>query len=82
MIDYFQREKERIEKMHADIQRDIDRQEQRAEFKKMIDDAIRELDQKINIEIQTILNGKNVPLNDLANEIRDKIISDLQRSFK
>ena len=82
MIDYFQREKERLEKMHADIQRDIDRQEQRAEFKKMIDDAIRELDQKINIEIQTILNGKNVPLNDLANEIRDKIISDLQRSFK
>jgi len=56
--------------------------ELRAEFKKMIDDAIRELDQKINIEIQTILNGKNVPLNDLANEIRDKIISDLQRSFK
>ena len=82
MIDYFQREKERIEKLNADFQRDIDRMELRAEFKKMIDDAIRELDQKINIEIQTILNGKNVPLNDLANEIRDKIISDLQRSFK
>lgn len=82
MIDYLQSEKERLEKLHAEIQHDIERQEQRAEFKKMIDDAIRELDQKIQIEIQTKLNGKNVPLNDLAIEIREKLITDLQRAFK
>lgn len=82
MIDYFEQEKERLKKIQADIQHDIDRQEQRAETQKMIDDAIRGLDQKIRIEIETILNGKNVPLNDLANAIRDKFISELQRSFK
>ncbi len=82
MTDYFQREKERLEKMHAEIQRDIDRQEQRVEVKKMIDDAVRELDQKIQIEIQTTLNGKTIPLNDLANEIREKVIADFQRAFK
>lgn len=44
MTDYFQLEKERLKKIQAEIQHDIDRQEQRAECQKMIDDAIREHD--------------------------------------
>lgn len=82
MIDYFQREKERIEKMNAEFQRDIERMEQRAEWQKMLDDALREHDQKIQLDIQTKLNGNPVSMNGLANDIREQIIAEMQKAFK
>ena len=82
MIDYFQREKERLEKLQADIQRDIDRQEQRAEIQKMIDDAVRQHDQQLMLDIQATLNGTPVSMNDLANEIKKKLIYEMQKALK
>ena len=82
MIDYFQREKERIEKMNAEFQRDIERMEQRAEWQKMLDDALREHDQKIQLDIQTKLNGNPVSMNGLVNDIREQIIAEMQKAFK
>lgn len=82
MIDYFQREKERIEKMNAEFQRDIERMEQRAQWQKMLEDALREHDQKIQLDIQTTLNGNPVSMNGLANDIRKQLISEMQKALK
>ena len=82
MTDYFQLEKERLKKIQAEIQHDIDRQEQRAECQKMIDDAIREHDKQILLDIHTILNGNPIALNSLADEIKKRLISELQKRFK
>ena len=82
MIDYFQREKERIEKMNAEFQRDIERMEQRAQWQKMLEDALREHDQKLQLDIQTTLNGNPVSMNGLANDIRKQLISEMQKALK
>lgn len=82
MIDYFQREKERIEKMNAEFQRDIERMEQRAQWQKMLEDALREHDQKLQLDIQTTLNGNPVSMNGLANDIRKQLIAEMQKALR
>ncbi len=82
MTDYLQREKERLEKATEEILRDIERQEQRAEYKRMIDDAIREHDRQIVLDIQTLFNGNPIAMNSLTDEIIKSLINGQQKRRK
>ena len=82
MTDYLQREKERLEKATEEILRDIERQEQRAEYKRMIEDAIREHDRQIVLDIQTLFNGNPIAMNSLTDEIIKSLINGQQKRRK
>ena len=82
MIDYVQQEKERIARMNAQTAHDFHRIEFREMCAKMIDDALRQHDQQLEVDVQTTLNGRPCSMQGLVSDIKKQITSALSKAFR
>lgn len=82
MADYFQWEKERIERMRAQQQQEEHDYELKQMCAKMIEDALRQHDQEIQVNVQTTLNGKPVTMNGLIDDVKREVTKALQDAFR
>lgn len=77
MIDYLQQEKERLEKIHAQTAHEHHIVEFRQMCAQMIEDALRQHDQQVQVDVQTTLNGKPCTMNGLVADVKKQIMSTL-----
>ena len=83
MTDYFQQQKEQIERINAQTAHDFHRIEFREMCAKMIDEALRQHDQQLQVDVQTTLNGKHYSsMSGLVDGIKKDISRMLQKAFK
>ena len=82
MTDYFQRQKEQVERINAETAHDYHRIEFREMCNQMIQDALREYDSRLEVDIQTTLNGKPTTMNGLVSDIKKQINDALRKAFK
>lgn len=82
MSDFLREEKERIAKMNAQTAHDFHRIEFKEMCAKMIDEALRQHDQQIEVDVRTTLNGKPTTMNGLVADIKKQIYSTLQKAFR
>ena len=81
MSDYLQQEKERIARMNAETAHDFHRIEFREMCAQMIDEAMRQHDQQLQVDVQTSLNGRPTTMTGLVSDIKKQITSALQKAF-
>ena len=82
MTNYFQQQKEQIERMNAQTAHDFHRIEFREMCAQMIDQALKEHDEQLQIDVQTSLNGGSCSLPGLVSDIKKQITSALRKAFK
>ena len=82
MSDYLQQEKERIARMNAETAHDFHRIEFKKMCAQMIDEALRQHDQEVQVDVQTTLNGRPTTMTGLVSDIKKQITSALQKAFK
>ena len=82
MTDYFEREKERIARMHAETAHEQHKIEFREMCNQMIEDALKQHDQQVDINVRTTLNGKPTTMNGLVADIKKQIYATLRKAFK
>ena len=82
MSNYVQEEKERIARINAQTAHDFHRIEFRELCAKMIDDALRQHDRQVQVDVQTTLNGKPCTMSGLVSDIKQQITSALQKAFR
>lgn len=82
MSSYFEREKERIARMNAETAHDFHRIEFREMCNQMIQDALRDHDQQLNVDVQTTLNGHPATMTGLVSDIKKQIYAALRKAFK
>ena len=80
--DYFEREKERIARMNAETAHDFHRIEFREMCNQMIQDALREHDQQVEVDVQTTLNGRPCTMSGLVSDIRKQVYDALRKAFR
>ena len=81
MSEYLQKEKERIARMNAETAHDFHRIEFREMCAQMIDEAMRQHDQQLQVDVQTTLNGRPTTMTGLVSDIKKQITSALQKAF-
>ena len=82
MSDFLKDEKERIARMNAQTAHDFHRIEFKEMCAKMIDDALRQHDQQLNVDVQTTLNGRPVTMGGLVSDIKKQITESLRKAFR
>ena len=82
MTNYFQQQKEQIERMNAQTAHDFHRIEFREMCAQMIDQALKEHDEQLQIDVQTSLNGGHCSMPGLVSDIKKQITSALRKAFK
>jgi len=82
MTDFLKEEKERIARINAETAHDFHRIEFREMCAQMIDEALRQHDQDLQVNVQTTLNGRPVTMNGLVSDIKQQITSVLQKAFR
>ena len=82
MSNFLQQEKERIARMNAETAHDFHRIEFKEMCAQMIDEALRQHDQEVQVDVQTTLNGRPTTMTGLVSDIKKQITSALQKAFK
>ena len=82
MSDYFEREKERIARMHAETAHEQHIIEFKSMVNQMIEDALKQHDQQVDINVRTSLNGKPTTMNGLVADIKKQLYATLRKAFK
>lgn len=82
MSNYVQEEKERIARINAQTAHDFHRIEFREMCAKMIDDALRQHDQQVQVDVQTTLNGRPCTMSGLISDVKKQIYAALRKAFK
>ena len=82
MSDFLKEEKERIARMNAQTAHDFHRIEFREMCAKMIDDALRQHDQQVQVDVQTTLNGRPCTMSGLVSDVKKQIYAALRKAFK
>ena len=82
MTDYLQQEKERIARINAQTAHDFHRIEFKEMCAKMIDDALRQHDQQIQVDVQTTLNGKPTTMRGLVEDVRRQVYEAMRKAFR
>ena len=82
MSDFLKEEKERIARMNAETAHDFHRIEFREMCAQMIDDAFRQHDQQLNVDVQTTLNGHPMTMTGLVSDIKKQIYDALRKAFR
>ena len=82
MSNYVQEEKERIARMNAQTAHDFHRIEFREMCAKMIDDALRQHDQQVQVDVQTTLNGRPCTMSGLISDVKKQVYAALRKAFK
>ena len=82
MSNFLQQEKERIARMNAETAHDFHRIEFREMCAKMIEDALKQHDQQVEVDVQTTLNGKPCTMNGLVSDIKKQIYEKLKKAFR
>ena len=82
MTDYFQKQKEQIERMNAQTAHDFHRIEFKEMCNQMIQDALRDYSEQIQLDVQTTLNGAPCSRGGLVVDIKKQITAALRKAFK
>ena len=82
MTDYLQQEKDRIARINAQTAHDFHRIEFKEMCAKMIDDALRQHDQQIQVDVQTTLNGKPMTMRGLVEDVRRQVYEAMRKAFR
>ena len=82
MTDYFKLQKEQYERMNAETAHDFHKIEFREMCAQMIEDALRQHDEQIQIDVKTTLNGRPLTMNGLVADVRKQVTAMLQKAFK
>ena len=82
MTDYLRQEKERIARMNAETAHEWHRKEFRDMAATMIDEALRQHDQQLEVDVQTTLNGKPLTMSGLVSDIKKQVYEKLRKAFK
>ena len=82
MTDYFQKQKEQIERMNAQTAHDFHRIEFKEMCNQMIQDALRAHDEQLQVDVQTTLNGAPCTMSGLVSDIKKQITAALRKAFK
>ena len=82
MTDFLKQEKERIARMNAETAHQFHQIEFREMCTQMIDDALRQHDQQLEIDVQTTLNGRPTTMNGLVADIKKQITDSLRKAFR
>ncbi len=82
MTDFLKEEKERIARMNAETAHDFHRIEFREMCAQMIDEALRQHDQQMNVDVQTTLNGHPMTMTGLVSDVKKQIYAALRKAFK
>ena len=82
MSNFLQQEKERIARMNAETAHDFHRIEFKEMCAQMIDEALRQHDQEVQVDVQTTLNARPTTMTGLVSDIKKQITSALQKAFK
>lgn len=82
MSDFLQQEKERIARMNAETAHDFHRIEFREMAAKMIEDALRQHDQQVQVDVQTTLNGRPCTMAGLVSDVKKQFYAALRKAFK
>ena len=82
MTDYFKQQKEQLERMNAETAHDFHRIEFREMCAQMIDEALRQHDQQLEVDVQTTLNGKPITMNGFVSDIKKQLQDKLRKAFK
>ena len=82
MSDYFEREKERIARMHAETAHEQHIIEFKTIVNEMIEDALKQHDQQVDVNVKTMLNGRPCTMNGLVSDIKKQIYAAMQKAFR
>ena len=82
MSSYFEQEKERIARMNAQTAHEQHIIEFRQMANQMIQDALKEHDQQVEVNVKTTLNGKPVTMRGLVDDVRKQVYAALRKAFK
>ena len=82
MTDYFQQQKNQFERINAETAHDFHRIEFREMCNQMIQDALREHDTQLEVDVQTTLNGNPTTMNGLISDIRKQVYETLRKAFR
>ena len=81
MSDFLQQEKERISRMNAETAHEQHIKDFQSMCAQMIDEALRQHDQELQVDVQTTLNGRPTTMTGLVADIKKQITSALQKAF-
>ena len=82
MTDYFKQQKEQIERINAQTAHDFHRIEFREMCAQMIEDALRQHDQQVQVDVQTTLNGRPTTMRGLVDDVRKQVMDAMRKAFK
>ena len=82
MTDYFEREKERIARMHAETAHEQHQIEFREMCNQMIEDALKQHDQQVDINVKTTLNGKPCTMAALVSDVKKQLYAAFRKAHK
>ena len=68
--------------MNAETAHDFHRIEFKEMCAQMIDEALRQHDQQLEIDVQTTLNGRPTTMNGLVADIKKQITDSLRKAFR
>ena len=82
MTDYFQKQREQIERMNAQTAHDFHRIGFKEMCNQMIQDALKDYSEQIQLDVQTTLNGAPCSMGGLVADIKKQITNALRKAFK
>ena len=82
MTDYFKQQKEQLDRIHAETVHEQHVIDFKNMANQMIQDALREHDQQIQVDVETTLNGKPTTMRGLVDDVRKQVYAALRKAFK
>ena len=82
MSNFLQQEKERIARMNAETAHEQHIKDFQSMCAQMIDEALRQHDQQVEVDVQTTLNGRPTTMAGLVADIKKQIYEKLRKAFK